>query len=70
MQKNFGGLFLDASATWSNFLRNVYVDGYFTPQAGIGIKFNAHAGLRLGYSGNFGTNYNTNGGNVLLYLTD
>ena len=70
VQKNFGGLFLDASATWTNFLRNVYVDGYFTPQAGIGIKFNAHAGLRVGYSGNFGTNYNTNGGNVLLYLTD
>ena len=70
IQKNFGGLFLDASATWTNFLHDVFVDGYFTPQAGVGVKFNAHAGLRVGYSGNFGNGYNTNGGNVLLYFND
>ncbi len=70
LQKNWGGLFLDASATWTNFLHNVYTDGYLTPQAGIGIKFNSHAGLRVGYTGNFGNGYNTNGGNVLLYFTN
>jgi hypothetical protein len=70
LQKNFGGLFLDVSATWTNFLHNAFVDGYFTPQAGVGVKFNGHAGLRVGYAGNFGTGYNTNGGNVLLYFTN
>ncbi len=70
VQKSFGGLFLDASATWTDFLHATFVDGYFTPQAGVGVKFNAHCGLRVGYTGNFGTGYNTNGGNVLLYFTD
>ena len=70
VQKNFAGLFLDASATWTNFLHHVFVDGYFTPQAGVGVKFNGHCGLRVGYTGNFGTGYNTNGGNVLLYFTN
>jgi hypothetical protein len=41
VQKNWGGLFVDASATWTNFLRDVYTDGYFTPQAGVGVKFTA-----------------------------
>lgn len=70
VQKNFGNLAIDASATWTNFLRNVYTDGYLTPEAGIAVKFGNHAGLRVGYVGNFGNGYNTNGGNVLLYFND
>ena len=70
LQKNFGGLTLDFSGTWTNFLHDTFVDGYFTPEVGVGIKFNAHCGLRVGYAGNFGNDYNTNGGNVLLYFND
>jgi hypothetical protein len=70
LQKNFGGFFLDVSGTWTNFLRNTYTDGYFSPEVGIGVKFNGHCGLRVGYVGNFGDGYNTNGGNVLLYFTN
>ncbi len=70
VQKNFGGLFLDVGATWTNFLRDVYTDGYLTPEAGVGVKFNAHCGLRVGYQGDFGDHYHTEGGNVLLYFTN
>ena len=68
--KSFGDLFLDVSGTWSNYLHNTYVNGYFTPQVGIGFKFGRHNenGLRVGYSGNFGDHYSTNGGSILLYF--
>ncbi len=69
--KSFGDLFLDASGTWSNFLHDTYVNGYFTPQIGIGFKFGRHNenGLRIGYTGNFGDHYSTNGGNIMLYFS-
>ena len=72
VQKNFGQLFLDASGTWSNFLRDAFTDGYFTPEVGVGFKFGDgdHAGVRVGYSGSFGNGYNTNGGNVMLYFSN
>jgi hypothetical protein len=69
--KSFGNFFVDGSGTWSNFLHNTYVNGYFTPEVGVGFKFGPHdsAGFRIGYSGNFGDHYSTNGGNILLYFT-
>ena len=50
VQKAFGRLFLDASATWTNFLHDVFTDGYFSPGVGIGFKFGKgnHAGFRVG----------------------
>ena len=68
--KSFGNLFIDASGTWTNFSRQEYVDGYFTPEVGIGFRFGPKNsfGFRLGYIGNFGDNYNTNGGSAMLYL--
>ena len=68
VQKNFGGIVLDASGTWTNFLRDTFTDGYFSPEIGIGIKINPHVGVRLGYEGRFGDGYNTSGGNILLYF--
>ena len=70
-QKNFGPVVLDVSGTWTNFLRNTYVDGYFTPEVGVGFKFGRAntAGFRLGYVGNFGNGYNTNGGSATLYFS-
>ena len=70
LQKNFAGVTLDVSGTWTNFLRDTFTDGYFTPEVGLGVKFNKYAGLRVGYAGHFGNGYNTNGGNILLYFTN
>jgi hypothetical protein len=70
LTKSFGSFFIDASGTWTDFSHDVYVKSYFTPQLGLGFKFgrDGDSGLRVGYSGSFGSNYNTNGGNVLLYF--
>ena len=70
VSKSFGNLFVDASGSWTNFTRDAYVDGYFSPEVGVGFRFGRenNCGLRVGYIGNFGNNYNTNGGNVLLYF--
>ncbi len=67
----WGNFFVDGSATWTNFLHDTYVDGYLTPQVGLGFRFgkgNA-SGLRIGYIGNFGNHYSTNGGSILLFFT-
>lgn len=62
----------DIGASWTNFLHATYIDGYLSPEAGIGLRFgkNSNSGLRIGYLGNFGNGYNTNGGNILLYVTN
>ena len=71
LSKSFGSFFIDTSGSWSDFTHAAYVKGYFTPELGIGFKFGNtdNCGLRIGYSGNFGDHYNTNGGNILLYFT-
>jgi hypothetical protein len=70
VSKSFGNFFLDASGSWTNFTHDAYVDGYFSPELGVGFRFGRanNCGLRVGYTGNFGNNFNTNGGNVLLYF--
>ncbi len=69
--KSFGNFFIDASGSWTDFSNAAYVKGYFTPELGVGLKFGPHDdfGFRVGYTGNFGDNYNTNGGNILLYFS-
>lgn len=70
--KTWGHFFIDASGTWTNFLRNAYVDGYLTPEAGLGFRWgkNNANGIRIAYTGNFGNHYHTNGGSVLLFFTN
>jgi hypothetical protein len=70
ISKSFGNFFIDASGSWTDFARSAYVSGYFTPEIGVGFKFGRrdNCGFRLGYTGNFGDNYNTNGGDILLYF--
>jgi hypothetical protein len=68
--KSFGNFFLDASGTWTDFTHDAFVSGYFTPELGIGFRFGPHnnCGLRVGYQGNFGNNFNSNGGDIMLYF--
>jgi hypothetical protein len=68
--KSFGNFFIDASGSWTDFTRDAYTKGYFSPEIGIGFKFGSHqdCGIRIGYTGNFGDHYNTNGGNILLHF--
>jgi hypothetical protein len=70
--KSWRGLALDAGAAWTNFLHATYVDGYLSPEAGVSLRFGYHdnSGIRVGYEGNFGRGYSSNGGNVLLYITN
>ena len=70
--KSWRALALDAGAAWTNFLHATFVDGYFTPEAGVSVRFGRrqNSGLRVGYVGNFGRGYSTNGGNVTLYVTN
>jgi hypothetical protein len=72
ISKAFGNFFIDASGTWTDFLHQAYVPGYFTPEIGCGITFGPHqsCGLRVGLQGNYGEHYNTTGGTILLYLSN
>jgi hypothetical protein len=71
LTKSWDNFFIDCSATWTNFLRDTFTDGFITPELGLGWRFGkANAsGLRIGYTGNFGNHYNTNGGSILLFFT-
>jgi len=70
--RTWKNVFVDAGASWTNFTRKTYVDGYLSPELGVGIRFgpNGHSGLRIGYLGNFGNGYSTNGGNIQLFFAD
>jgi hypothetical protein len=70
--KTWSNVFLDIGASWTSFLRNTYVDGYLSPELGVGIRFGrgGHSGLRIGYLGNFGNGYSTNGGNIQFFFAD
>ena len=60
--------FVDASITRSDFLQGAAIDHYWTPAAGVGVRFGANAGLRVGYFGDFAHGFNVNGGDIQLYL--
>jgi len=71
LSKAWDNFFIDGGASWTNFLRDAYTDGYLTPELGLGRRFGRgnNSGLRIGYTGHFGNHYNTNGGSVLLFFT-
>jgi hypothetical protein len=64
------GLSIDAGITYTNFLDEAAVDHYWSPTAGVTLRFGKdHAsGLRVGYAGDFGPGYTSHGGNVVLYF--
>ena len=67
--KTFGdALFVDASITYTSFLERTATGHYWSPGAGIGVRFGPNAGLRIGYEGDFAHGFTINGGNIQLYF--
>ncbi len=62
-------IFIDASISYSNFLRNAAIPSFWSPTAGVGITLGGHSSLKFSYAGDFGKGYNANGGQVALVLS-
>jgi len=60
--------FVEGGITYSNFLRPAAVPNYWTPSAGVGIAMGKYSCLRFEYQGDFGKQYNQNGGEVQLVV--
>jgi hypothetical protein len=63
------GVILDIGGAYSNILRHAAIPNYWTANAGIGARLNAHAMLRIGYSGDFAEHYTSTGGLATLIWT-
>jgi hypothetical protein len=67
--QSFGrSAFVDASITYTSLLNPAATTYYWTPAAGVGVRFGAHAGLRVGYQGDFAHGYTVHGGILQLYF--
>jgi hypothetical protein len=62
-------IFVDASISYSNFLRDAAVPNFWSPTAGVGITLGGNSSLKFSYAGDFGKGYNANGGQVALVLS-
>jgi hypothetical protein len=62
-------IFIDASISYSNFLRDAAIPNFWSPTAGVGITLGGHSSLKFSYAGDFGKGYNANGGQVALVLS-
>jgi len=60
-QPKGGGLFVDAGVTYSNFLNKAAIPDYWSPEAGIGLTWGHASSVRLGYLGDFGHGYRSEG---------
>ena len=67
LTQNLGPVYLDAGATYTNFLQDAAVKNYWTPTIGIGTGAGS-VGIRVAYQGDFADGYRSHGGNVSIYL--
>jgi len=61
--------FIDAGATYTNFLHAAAVQSYVSPIAGVGWRFDSRSSIRIGYHGDYGNGYSASGADVSLYLS-
>lgn len=61
-------LFADVGVTYTNFLQDAFIQNYISPTAGIGFRFSDNAGLRIGYQGDFASDFTTHSATVSLYV--
>jgi hypothetical protein len=66
--KRFGNAFVDAGVAYTNFLDEAAVDSYWSPEVGVGVRWAAGSGLRVGYRGDYGDGFTNHGAGVQLYL--
>lgn len=67
--RTFGrSVFIDGSITYSNFLQRAAVDHYWTPAAGVGLRFGPNAGLRVGYFADVRSKFRVQGGQAEVYF--
>lgn len=66
--RTFGGGFVDAGVSYTNLLNDARIDNYFTPSVGVGFRFGTASGIRVGYHGDFASDFTTNGGDVQLFI--
>jgi hypothetical protein len=66
--RSFGNAFIDGGVTYTNFLNDARIDGYLTPSVGVGFRFGTASGIRVGYHGDFASDFTTNGGDVQLFI--
>ena len=67
--QSFGkSFFVDAGLTYTNFLNRAAVSYWWTPAAGVGIRFGPHAGIRIGYQGDFANGFTVHGGVAQVYF--
>jgi hypothetical protein len=70
--RTFGNFFIDAGASYTSFLNDASVKDYWSPEAGVGIRFGSSSGLRLGYHGDFsvsGDSFINTGGEAQLFVS-
>jgi hypothetical protein len=60
--------YLDASFTYTNFLQDAAVQDFYSPSAGLTLRFGQTGGLRIAYEGDYGAGFRTNGGSVQFYF--
>lgn len=60
--------FVDASLAYTNFLQDAAIEGYFSPAVGVGLTFGEASGFRVGYKGDFDSDYNAHALEALLYF--
>ena len=59
---------IDVGVTYTNFLNEAAVDSYLTPSAGVLFRMGENSGIRLGYRGDFGTDYTAHGGGATFFI--
>jgi hypothetical protein len=60
--------FVDAGISYTNFLQDAAIDGYFSPTVGVGLMFGEASGFRVGYKGDFDSDYEAHGLQAMLYF--
>ena len=69
VSKTFAGsVVLDAQLTYTNFLERADIRDYWSPGAGVSLRFGAHAGLRVGYQADLAGTLRVHEGDLFLYV--
>jgi hypothetical protein len=60
--------FIDASISYTNFLQDAAVEQYWSPAVGVGFTWGEASGFRVGYKGDFDSDYTAHALEAMLYF--